>query len=123
MKKEKIIYWVTTVLIALMMILSGISNALVTNDSIDLMHKELGYPVYFIGLIGVAKVLGGIALLVPGFPRIKEWAYAGIFFDLIGAVYSIIAIGGGIDKWGGILVPLVLLGFSYIYRHKVYKTN
>lgn len=123
MKKDKIIYWVSTILIALMMLLSGVGNALVTKDSIQVIHTELGYPIYIIGFIGVAKLLGGIALLVPGFPRIKEWAYAGITFDLLGAAYSIIALGGGIDKWGFMFLPFLLLALSYIYYHKLYKVN
>lgn len=123
MKKDKIIFWITTFLIAFMMLGSGLANAMVNESSIQFLHKELGYPVYFIGLIGIAKVLGAIALLVPGFPRLKEWAYAGIAFDLLGAVYSIIAIGGTVDKWIFILLPLALLTVSYIYYHKIHKSK
>ena len=61
-------------------------------DAVAFM-TALGYPPYFTPFIGVAKLLGSIAILIPGFPRIKEWAYAGLVFDLIGAVYSQIAVG------------------------------
>src|SRR3954470_14106256 len=90
MKKTKIIYWIITGLFAGFMIFTAIPDILVVPDAVDFMVK-LGYPVYFIPFIGVAKVLGGIAILIPGFPRIKEWAYAGLMFDLIGAAYSVSA--------------------------------
>lgn len=86
-------------------------------DAVTFMNN-LGYPNYFIPFIGVAKVLGVIAILIPGFPRIKEWAYAGLFFDLIGAAYSVVAVEG---VNGGILFMalfITLLTLSYIFYHK-----
>jgi uncharacterized membrane protein YphA (DoxX/SURF4 family) len=82
------------------------------------MHDGLGYPLYFVPFIGVAKVLGSIAILVPGFNRIKEWAYAGLFFDLIGATFSIIAAGGTIAQYGFMALPLVLGTLAYVFYHK-----
>jgi uncharacterized membrane protein YphA (DoxX/SURF4 family) len=67
---------------------------------------HLGYPAYFVTVLGVWKILGAIALLVPGVPRLKEWAYAGIVFDLTTAVVSIVAVG---DGWGAVLLPLLFL--------------
>jgi uncharacterized membrane protein YphA (DoxX/SURF4 family) len=71
---------------------------------------ELGYPMYFFAIIGVWKVLGAIAIIVPGFPRLKEWAYAGIFFDLTGAAASC-ALVGGYGAYGfHVLAPLIIAG-------------
>jgi len=80
------------------------------------MHVELGYPTFFVPFIGIAKLLGVIAILVPGFPRIKEWAYAGLFFDLIGATYSILAIGK--PDWMFMIMPLALATASYVFYQK-----
>jgi hypothetical protein len=80
------------------------------------MHVELGYPVYFIPFIGVAKVLGVLAILLPLSARIKEWAYAGLVFDLIGATFSIIAIGK--PDWMFMILPLFLGVASYVFYHK-----
>jgi uncharacterized membrane protein YphA (DoxX/SURF4 family) len=72
---------------------------------------ELGYPMYFFAILGVWKVLGAIAILVPRFPRLKEWAYAGIFFDLTGAAISCAAVGGyGVYAFH-VVAPLVITGF------------
>ena len=90
MKKTNALYWVFTGLFSAIMVLSSIPDIIMSPDAVTFMH-QLGYPDYFIPFIGVAKVLGVIAILIPGYPRIKEWAYAGLFFDLIGAVYSQVA--------------------------------
>ena len=87
MKKTKILYWTFTGLFAFMMLGSAIPDVLSAQDAVKGMHDGLGYPFYFIPFIGVAKVLGVIAILVPGFPKIKEWAYAGLTFDLVGATF------------------------------------
>ena len=80
------------------------------------MGKGLGYPTYFILFTGVAKVLGIIAILIPGFPRIKEWAYAGLMFDLIGAIYSVTSVNQ--EGWQFILIPLTLGILSYYFYHR-----
>ena len=85
MKKTKILYWIITGLFSAFMLFSAIPDILVTPDAITFMNG-LGYPTYIIPFLGVAKLLGVIAILIPGFPGIKEWAYAGLFFDLIAAV-------------------------------------
>jgi hypothetical protein len=74
--------------------------------------------VYFIPFIGVAKALGVIAILIPGFLRLKEWAYAGLLFDLIGAIYSMIAIGVPAGDWMPALLPLAFGIASYIFFRK-----
>ena len=118
MKKINITYWIFTGLFCFMMLGSAIPDILSVQVAVDGMHGELGYPVYFIPFIGTAKLLGVVALLVPGFPRIKEWAYAGLAFDLLGATYSIIAAGGAPVQYVPMILPLALGTFSYVFYHK-----
>jgi hypothetical protein len=89
-----------------------------SQEWIDVFNM-LGYPLYMLPFIGIAKLLGVIAILVPGFPRIKEWAYAGLFFDLTGAVYSGLSVGGFNPQMLVMLVPYGLGTLSYIYHHKL----
>jgi hypothetical protein len=116
MKKTNIFYWIFTGLFAALMLSSAIPDILSSPIAIKGMHEELGYPVYFVPFIGVAKTLGVVAILVPGYPRIKEWAYAGLIFDLVGATYSIIAIGK--PDWLFMFLPLLLAIGSYLFYHK-----
>jgi hypothetical protein len=117
MKKTKIIYWIFTSLFAFMMMGSAIPDIIMAKLAVDGLDT-LGYPVYFVPFIGVAKALGVIAILVPGNPRLKEWAYAGLFFDLIGATYSLIASGQPVSAWAPMVLPIGLGIGSYIYYHK-----
>ena len=117
MKKNNALYWTITGLFSAFMLLSAIPDILVVRDAVTFM-SHLGYPKYFIPFIGVAKLLGVIALLVPRFPRIKEWAYAGFFFDLIGATYSQIANDGFQPAELFMLLPIVFLFLSYSFYHK-----
>jgi uncharacterized membrane protein YphA (DoxX/SURF4 family) len=118
MKKTNTIYWIATGLFAALMLMSGIQNAMATADSVKLIVTDLGYPHYFLVFIGVVKILGVIALLVPGFPRITEWAYAGLFFDLAGATFSIIAIGTPVYMAMPMLIFIIIGAVSYLYFHK-----
>jgi uncharacterized membrane protein len=118
--KEKkwrlIIYWVATGLLALGMLQSGIFAALRTKQWIDLV-TALGYPVYFLTILGVWKILGVIAILVPGFKLVKEWAYAGFFFAMTGALASHLACSDYSIK--GIIGPLfqtAFIIFSWYFR-------
>jgi len=117
MRTTKILYWVFTVLFAAFMVFSAIPNIMVNQQSIDLF-TQLGYPKYLISLMGWLKLLGSIVILVPGFPRIKEWAYAGLFFDLFGATYSALTVGGFSPPMLFMIVPFALEALSYIYYHK-----
>lgn len=117
MKKINILYWTFTILFALMMLGSSIPDILMDPIAIEGFRK-MGYPSYLLPFIGVAKLLGVIAIVVPGFARIKEWAYAGLVFDLLGATYSIIASGESVAAWGFMIIPLALATGSYIYYHK-----
>jgi hypothetical protein len=118
MKKTNILYWTFTGIFAAFMFLSGIQNALITPESVELMMTKLGYPHYIIPFIGVAKCLGAIAILVPGFPRLKEWAYAGLFFDLLGAAYSGIMAEGFHPLMLTMLIFFAFEFLSYFYYHK-----
>src|SRR5882672_7377141 len=91
--KNKLIYWISTGIFGAFMLFSAIPNLMVSADSVTLF-KSLGYPEYLIPFLGVAKTLGVVALFLPGVPRLKEWAYAGLFYDLTGAMYSAVVIGG-----------------------------
>ena len=96
-KTNNIVYWSSTILFSALMVFSSASGLQPTQQAIQLIHDSLGYPVYFIQFISVAKLLGVIIILVPGRGRIKDWAYAGLFFDLAGAIYSGIAVSGKFD--------------------------
>ena len=117
MKKINILYWTFTGLFSAIMIFSSVSNVLVLPDAVT-FFADLGYPKYIIPFLGVAKILGAVAILIPGYPRIKEWAYAGLFFDLLGATYSAIAANGFDPAMAFMLVFFGLEALSYIYYHK-----
>lgn len=118
-KTTNTIYWISTVLFSALMIFSAVGGIQPTQQAIDLIHTQLGYPVYFIQFISVAKLLGSIVILVPGLKRIKEWAYAGLFFDLAGAVYSGIASSGNFDPMMLTLLAWVLPGIlSFYFWHR-----
>ena len=119
MKRTKIIYWVVTGLFALFMAMSGLQNVMVDEASVKLISTDLGFPKYFIPFLGIAKILGAIAILVPGFPRIKEWAYAGLFFDLSGATFAVISISGFSNGSPFMFVFLAFHLASYFLYHKV----
>jgi uncharacterized membrane protein YphA (DoxX/SURF4 family) len=108
----KAAYWIFTGLIAALMIVSAIPDVLVVEGAVQIF-EHLGYPRYLLPFIGVAKLLGGAAILQPWFPRLKEWAYAGITFDLIGAIYSHISVGDAIQFLLPPLLGLVLTIGSY----------
>ena len=122
-KTIKILYWVFTILFAFMMLGSAIPDILVMPLAVEGMHNGLGYPVYFIPFIGTAKALGVIAILIPGFPRIKEWAYAGLMFDLIGATYSIAMSPKADSPWYVMLVPIAVGTLAYIFYQKKLKAS
>ena len=87
MNSKAIVYWPCTAVLALAMLSGGAAQLAHQKDTLEGI-THLGYPVYFVTILGFWKVLGGITLLVPGFPRLKEWAYAGAFFEMTGAAAS-----------------------------------
>ena len=84
---KSITYWMTTAMIVFAMFSGGIAELAHRPETINGMI-QLGYPVYFVMILGFWKLLGSVALVIPGFPRLKEWAYAGIFFNMTGAAIS-----------------------------------
>mgnify|MGYP001554306225 CR=1 FL=1 len=118
MKKLNIWYWIVTGLFAAFMLFSGIVDLMVTPDSVQLISDHLGYPHYFVGYIGFAKMVGAIVILLPGFPRLKEWAYAGLFYDLLAATYSFYAVGDPVVQWLPMLLFIGLFFASYILYHR-----
>jgi hypothetical protein len=112
MKGKNIAYWTTTVLIAFFMGSGGVSQVVQFLGNVHGVVPILGYPMYFFAILGIWKVLGAIAILVPRFPRLKEWAYAGIFFDLTGAAASCAAVGGYGAYAFHVIAPLILAGLT-----------
>jgi uncharacterized membrane protein len=118
MKNTNTWYWIITILFVAFMLFSAIPNVMNTKEAVDMISGQLGYPAYFVPFIGVAKILGCIAILIPSFKRIKEWAYAGLFFDLGGAIYSAFAKEGFQPMILTLLLPVAFLFASYFLWHK-----
>jgi hypothetical protein len=118
MKKTKILYWILTGLMAAFMLMASIPDVLQLPAAV-VVFTHLGYPGYLLPFIGTAKILAVIAILSPGVQRLKEWAYAGLVFDLIGALYSHVAVGDSFGVWIFALIALLLVSGSYfLYRKK-----
>jgi hypothetical protein len=107
------LYWVVTGLMAAFMLMASIPDVLRLPQAIEIFG-HLGYPKYLLPFLGTLKILGVCAVLVPGFDRLKEWAYAGLVFDITGALYSHLSVGDPVSLWGFALVALVLVGGSYV---------
>jgi hypothetical protein len=112
MKTKSIAYWTMTILVAFFIGGGGVSQVAQYLGNPHGVVPQLGYPMYFFAILGVWKALGAIAILVPGFPRLKEWAYAGIFFDLTGAAASCAAVGGYGAYGFHVIAPLIITGFT-----------
>jgi DoxX-like family len=119
-KTINILYWVFTVLFAGLMIFSSVGGIGPSAEAKQMLHDGMGYPVYFIKFISFAKIAGSLAILIPGLNKtVKEWAYAGLFFDLTGAIYSIISISPSFDpKMLGMLLFIVSGILSYYFWKK-----
>ena len=107
-RTRSISYWVTTAILAFVMLSGGLADVVHQSDA-TAGTVALGYPLYFVTILGVWKLLGGIAVLAPRLPRLKEWAYAGAIFDLTGAVFSHAATG---DDARHIVTPLIFAGVA-----------
>ncbi|MDT7816757.1 MAG: hypothetical protein QOJ42_6673 [Acidobacteriaceae bacterium] len=112
MKGKMIAYWITTILVAFFIGSGGAAQVAQYLGNRHGVVPLLGYPMYFFGILGFWKVLGAIAILVPRYPRLKEWAYAGIFFDLTGAAASCAAVGGYGAYGFHVIAPLVITGLT-----------
>lgn len=115
MKPKVIGYWVTTAIIEFELLVGGITDlahgrtVLVVGPPVVDVLAHLGYPKYLLTMLGIWKLLGGIVLVVPRFPRLKEWAYAGVFFEMTGAAASWLAVG---DNLGEFITPLIFAAFT-----------
>ncbi len=121
-KRNKIIYWIATLWLALGMVSTGIlqlskstAAGAVAPPGVDGI-TQLGYPVYLLTLIGIWKILGVIAVLIPKFPLLKEWAYAGFFFLMSGALFTHIAVGSQLNELFPSLLLLILIVVSWYFR-------
>ncbi len=112
MNAKNIAYWTMTILVAFPIGSGGLSQIWQYQANPHGVVPLLGYPMYFFAILGVWKALGAIAILVPRFPRLKEWAYAGIFFDLTGAAASCAAVGGYGAFAFHVIAPLIITGFT-----------
>jgi len=119
MKRDKILYWIFTSIVSLAFAGSSIMYLTKSQQLVD-GFKFLGYPQYLIPLLGVAKLLGALALINPWFSKLKEWAYAGFTFTLVGAIWSHISTN---TPFTSPLVFLVLLGLSYFFYLRIRGTN
>jgi hypothetical protein len=114
-KRNKIIYWISTIWLALGMLAGGLQQIFRTKAFVDII-VHLGYPLYFLYILGVWKILGVIAILIPKFNLLKEWAYAGFFFAMSGGVFSHIALGDSMNQIAPSLALLILTVVSWYFR-------
>lgn len=121
-KRKKITYWIATGWLALGMLSTGIVQLIRMEEEVDMMAK-LGYPVYLLTIIGTWKILGVPAILIPKFPLLKEWAYAGFFFVTTGAIVSHLAVGDDAATCFGPGLLLVLTAVSWYFRPADRKTG
>ena len=120
MKKTKILYWIFTGLFAAAML----STCIPSEEGTKFITETLGFPAYFVRYIAAAKVLGVIAILIPGFPTVKEWAYAGLFFDLVSVAYAFYSINA-LASGGLFLLVFFALGITsyFFYRKMLRETS
>lgn len=111
----KIIYWISTGWLALGMLSTGLVQLLRVEQEVDKI-TQLGYSDYILIMLGIWKILGVIAILIPGFPLLKEWAYAGFFFAMSGGIFSHIAVGDDVKQLFGPMLLLILTVVSWYFR-------
>lgn len=105
LREKTLAYWTVTLLLAAAVMLSGIGQLMQYGGNLELV-TNLGYPLYVLTILGIWKVLGAIALVMPGFPRLKEWVHAGIFFLMTGAALSHVSANDYGDYGFNIILPL-----------------
>lgn len=120
-KRNKIIYWIATLWLSLGMVATGIVQLLKVPAEASKM-AFLGYPLYFLTILGIWKLLGVVTVLIPKFPLLKEWAYAGFFFAMSGAVFSHFASGSAAKEFFGPVLLLLLTVLSWYFRPADRKT-
>ena len=117
MNSSRALYWTVTGLMASFMLMASIPDVLHATQAVAIFH-HLGYPSYLLRFLGTAKCLGIVAILTPGFPRLKEWAFAGLIFDLLGALYSHTSVGDPPNVWVFPVVGLTLVTLAYLAYHR-----
>jgi uncharacterized membrane protein len=115
-KKNKVIYWASTGFLAFGMLAQGLAQISHSDGYVEMIMIHLGYPSYFLTIIGVWKILGVIAVLIPGFKILKEWAYAGFFFVMSGAVFSHVATGDSVFSLLPAFFLLLVIAVSWYSR-------
>lgn len=121
-KRRKIIYWIVTIFLSLGMLAGGIQQ-LLQIGGYNKIVTDLGYPLYFLSILGMWKILGVIAILIPGFRLLKEWAYAGFFFAMSGATISHLAAGQSFKEAVPSLILLIATVLSWYFRPAERKLN
>lgn len=114
-KRNKIIYWIVTIFLSIGMLAGGIQQMLQIGGYNEIITK-LHYPLYVLSILGVWKILGVIAILIPKFPLLKEWAYAGFFFAMSGAAISHFAVGQSFTETFPALILLIVTILSWYFR-------
>jgi uncharacterized membrane protein YphA (DoxX/SURF4 family) len=117
MTHTKRLYWVFTGLMTAFMLMASVPDVLRIPQAVELFN-HLGYPSYLLPFIGTAKILGVAAVLTPGFRRLKEWAYAGLVFDVVGAAYSHISVGDPPSAWMAPVIGLLFIVASYAFYRR-----
>ena len=114
-KRNKIIYWIVTIFLSIGMLAGGIQQTLQIGGYNEIITK-LHYPLYVLSILGVWKILGVIAILIPRFPLLKEWAYAGFFFAMSGAAISHFVVGQSFIEALPALILLAVTVLSWYFR-------
>lgn len=118
-KTRNIAYWITTVILAFVLLSAGIAELLHFSGNVDGIVKQLGYPMYFLTIQGVWKILGSIAIVAPRLRLLKEWAYAGVMFNMTGAAISSAAVGLGAAH----IIPPVLIAIITVVSWMLYPSS
>ena len=124
-KRNKIIYWIATVWLSLGLLSGGIFQLLQMDDAVK-NFTHLGYPLYLLSILGIWKILAVIAVLIPKFPLVKEWAYAGVFFTMTGALISHLVMGDTLAETFPSVLTLIIAIVSWHFRpanRKIISTN
>jgi len=119
MKRDKIIYWISTGMVAAAMLVSSVMY-LMRNPDLIQNFRLIEIPLYFVTMLGIAKLIGSIVLIIPIWEKLKEWAYAGFAFTFIGAVWTHLATD---TPWIAPLIFLLLLAASYTFWIRIRKVN
>lgn len=111
--RNGIIYWVATLWLALGMLSTGLVQIFKEQSTVDFM-TQAGYPLYFLTLLGIGKILGVVAILIPKYPLLKEWAYAGFVYVVFGAAYTYIAVDRPDDLYHlGLMFGLIAVSWYF----------